>query len=303
MRGYCGESNERGARLAELKRSEKEAVEAAERAMREKMRADKHIATLERQATYLAATKDMTAEQMTLLLHQVMIYAGHIEAAVRRALTAAKQVTEAASELQVGEESMDAADSAASVRVYTRQVLDDLQQAHLENDRLKAVARFASNASFELESDQMDGDVVAFLDEYINEICASRNGTGSILFESNDLSLATRFRPVDLVVVVDNLIDNARKHGARQMRMSARPGKSANSVEVLVTDDGRGLDEDRISPAHIFDKGYTSTPGGMGLGLYHARKVLQEMHGNLQLDPKRQSGRADFLISLSGKSQ
>ena len=288
------------ARLADIKKSEREAVKAAERAMREKERADQHIATLERQATYLAATKDMTAEQMTLLLHQVLIYAGHIDAAIRRALNAATEVAEAAQELRDGGESTELADSAASVRVYTGQLLDDLQHIHLENDRLKAVARFASNISFELESDHIDGDIVAFLDEYVNELCASRNGKGSIFFETNGLSLVSTFRPVDLVVVIDNLMDNARKHGARQMRMCARRGRSANSVEVLISDDGRGLDEDRIDPAHIFDKGYTSTPGGMGLGLYHARKVMEEMRGSLQLNPVRQSGRADFLMTLSG---
>ena len=77
---------------------------------------------------------------------------------------------------------------------------------------------------------------------------------------------------MDLVVVVDNLVDNARKHGAQNMRLSARGRKGGDLVDVLVTDDGRGLDERRVDPARIFDKGYTSTRGGTGLGLYHARK-------------------------------
>ena len=286
------------ARQIQLEESEREAAEAARRALADKARADERIASLERQATYLAATQDMTAEQMTLLLHQVLIYSGHIGAAVDRALSNARKVAGAASEIDLGTEGEDLEDAAAAIRVRNRQVVDDLDYIHLENDRLMAVARFAANARFELETDQLDGDVVAFLEEYINEVRVNRDGVDSILFESNGVSLPARFRPVDLVVVVDNLVDNARQHGAQNMRLSARRRKGGKLVDVLVTDDGRGMDEQRVDPAHIFDKGYTSTPGGTGLGLYHARKVMEEMEGGLQLDPDREPGRASFVIML-----
>lgn len=285
-------------RQSALEQSEREATEAARRAMAEVARADERIALLERQATYLASTQDMTAEQMTLLLHQVLIYAGHIGAAVDRALGNSKQVLAAAMEFDVATDSDDLLDAAASVRVRTQRIVDDLDYIHLENDRLMAVARFASNARFDLETDMLDGDVVEFLDEYVNQVRASRDGAGSIRFEANGLAQVARFRPVDLVVVVDNLMDNARKHGARQLLMSARHRKGSKDVEIGVTDDGRGLDELRIDAEHIFDKGYTSTDGGTGLGLYHARKVLEAMGGGIRLDPARDAGRADFIIEL-----
>ncbi|MBO6808387.1 ATP-binding protein [Thalassospira sp.] len=74
------------ARIRELEESELEAAKAAQRAVEERARADERIARLEQQARYLASTQDMTVEQMTLLLHQVLIYAGHIGSAVDRAL-------------------------------------------------------------------------------------------------------------------------------------------------------------------------------------------------------------------------
>jgi signal transduction histidine kinase len=285
-------------RQSALEQSEREATEAARRAMAEVARADERIALLERQATYLASTQDMTAEQMTLLLHQVLIYAGHIGAAVDRALGNSKQVLAAAKEFDLATDNDEMLDAAASVRVRTQRIVDDLDYIHLENDRLMAVARFASNARFDLETDMLDGDVVEFLDEYVNQVRASRDGFGSIRFEANELAQVARFRPVDLVVVVDNLMDNARKHGARQLLMSARHGKGSKDVEISVTDDGRGMDEPRIDAERVFDKGYTSTEGGTGLGLYHARKVLESMGGGIRLDPARDVGRADFIIEL-----
>ena len=290
------------ARQARLEQSEKEAADAAREAVAGMARANKRISTLAKQATYLASTQDMTVEQMTLLLHQVLIYSGHVGAAVNRALGNATSVAGAAREIEADREGGELADAAAAVRVRNQEVVDDLEYIHLQNNRLMAVARFASNARFDLQTDQLEGDVVEFLEEYVNKVRASRDGVDSISFETNGLTHRTRFRPVDLVVVVDNLVENARKHGAQSMQMSARRRKRGNLVDVMVTDDGRGLDEERVDPVHIFDKGYTSSAGGTGLGLYHARKVMEEMDGDLQLDPDREAGRASFVITLPRKS-
>ena len=235
---------------------------------------------------------------MTLLLHQVMIYAGHIGAAVDRGLATANSILGAASDLRIDGDNEDLLDAAASIRTRSKNLADDLEYIHLENDRLTAVARFAANARFDLETDLLSGDIVEFFDEYVNQVRALRDGTAFVTFEGNKLSQEAGFRPVDLVVVVDNLLDNARKHGARQMTMSARKRKGGQQIEISVSDDGRGIDRDRINPERIFEKGYTGTAGGTGLGLYHARKVMDDMGGGLILDPSGEVGRADFVIVL-----
>ena len=285
------------ARQADIELSEREAAEAARRAMAERARADERIERLERQATYLAKTQDMTAEQMTLLLHQVLIYAGHIGAAIDRALRTCDEVSSAANYIKSKDAADELEDATAAVSVRTKKVRSDLEYIHLENDRLTAVASFASNARFELKTDVLEGDLIAFLREYVNQVRGGQEVGGSIVFEDGDLVCRTKFRPVDLVVVVDNLWDNARKHKAKYMRMEARQG-IGGATEVVVTDDGLGLDEDRVDSSRIFEKGYTSTPRGTGLGLYHARKVMREMGGALQLDARREVGRASFVLTL-----
>lgn len=287
-------------RQAELEKSERESAAAAKLAREAVARADVQIELLTKQATYLASTQDMTVQQMSLLLHQVLIYAGHIGAALDRGLANLREAVDASEDFN-GKEGMDKelSAAAAAVRHYSKKVLDDLEYIHLENDRLMAVARFASNARFELETDVLEGDIVEFLDEYVNQVRASRDGAGSIVFEPNDIKLTTKFAPVDLVVVVDNLMDNARKHGARQLRMTTTSG-NGRGIEIKITDDGRGLPEHRVDPRKIFDKGYSDTEGGTGLGLFHVRQVLQKMGGSIDLDPERPLGRADFIITFPG---
>ena len=69
-----------------------------------------------------------------------------------------------------------------------------------------------------------------------------------------------------------------------------------------MTDDGLGLDENRVDPALIFENGYTSQSDGTGLGLYHARQVMREMEGDLELDPEREARRATFVLTLPKES-
>ncbi|MDG6077894.1 ATP-binding protein [Erythrobacter litoralis] len=286
------------ARIAELEKAEAEAAQAAKEAREAKARADARIEKLERQAKYLASTQDLTVEQMTLLLHQVMIYSGHIGAAIDRSLKGARVIVDAAVEIAESVEDEDLEDAAAAIRSRARRVADDLDYIHLENDRLIAVARFASNARFDLETDLLEGDVIAFLDEYVNQVRGGRDATSTVVFDANGLELFARFRPVDLVVVVDNLLDNARKHGARMMTMEARKGSKKGSVHVAISDDGRGINEQLVDPERIFEKGYSSTAEGTGLGLYHAKKVMEDMGGGLILDARRHTGRVEFAMIL-----
>ncbi|ATU71473.1 histidine kinase [Komagataeibacter xylinus] len=290
------------ARQEALEQSEREAVEAARQAMAATARANERIALLERQATYLASTQDMTVEQMALLLHQVLIYAGHIGAALDRGLRNLREASEAAQEIEGCEEDEDLAAAAAATRHHTKLAMNDLEYIHLENDRLMAVARFASNARFDLETDLLEGDILEFLDEYVNQVRVDRDGVESVSFDANGLSQLAKFPPVDLVVIVDNLMDNARKHGARQMKLKARRNRRGR-IEIEVSDDGRGMDEDRVDPTKLFDKGYSSTDGGTGLGLFHVRQVLHKMGGDIALDSNRERGRVDFIITLPGEEK
>ncbi len=290
------------ARQAALEEAEREAIRAAQQARKATERANERIALLERQATYLASTQDMTAEQMALLLHQVLIYAGHIGAALDRGLANLREATEAAREIVSGGDGEDLVSAAAAARHHTKLAMEDLEYIHLENDRLMAVARFASNARFNLETDLLKGDIVEFLDEYVNQVRVDRDGVESVNFETNGLTQPAKFPPVDIVVIVDNLMDNARKHGARHVRLEARRNRRGR-IEVKVSDDGWGMNEDQVDSLKLFDKGYTSTEGGTGLGLFHVRQVLHKMGGDIILDPERQRGRVDLVITLPGEGK
>ncbi|MEM1578512.1 MAG: PAS domain-containing sensor histidine kinase [Archaeoglobaceae archaeon] len=87
--------------------------------------------------------------------------------------------------------------------------------------------------------------------------------------------------------VFENLISNSLKHGeASEIKVKIT---SNDKVEVLFTDNGKGIPEEFANK--IFTKGFSTK--GTGLGLYIVKKLMESYDGSIELiDPKK----ATFLL-------
>ncbi len=85
---------------------------------------------------------------------------------------------------------------------------------------------------------------------------------------------------------LNNLIDNALKHGSRAMVSLAR-AEDGTHVEIFVDDDGPGIPaarrEEAFRPFHRLDEGRNLQTGGSGLGLAIARDIARAHGGELTL--------------------
>lgn len=107
-------------------------------------------------------------------------------------------------------------------------------------------------------------------------------------------TLSARISEEALTIVMQNLFDNAARHGARTVTISG--GRQGDDVTLTVADDGEG-----ISPANrekIFEHFFTTRrdSGGTGLGLGIARALLTAHGGDITL--KDSAGGASFEIRL-----
>jgi len=88
-----------------------------------------------------------------------------------------------------------------------------------------------------------------------------------------------------LAVAVANLVDNAVRHGASHVRLSAH--RDAQSQRIEVADDGPGVDARRLAALrealHRFD-GTGEVDGSLGLGLTLAASVARAHGGSVDLD-------------------
>ncbi len=107
-----------------------------------------------------------------------------------------------------------------------------------------------------------------------------------------------RWDRIRLEQVFTNLIDNALKYGRGNPVEISVESLGGNAV-IRVRDHGIGIDPSKIST--IFDRFERAVPtrsyGGLGLGLYIARRIVQSHNGTICVESKPGEGAA-FVVDL-----
>jgi len=93
-----------------------------------------------------------------------------------------------------------------------------------------------------------------------------------------------------------NVLLNAVQVVARKGRISCRSRDEEHRCLVEISDDGPGLDPSKA--AHIFELFYTTKPGGTGLGLPLANRIVEEHGGRMAVVSEPGKG-ATFAMFLA----
>lgn len=293
-----GQIEEAKRRIEELRYSREEARQVAQQAIADRRRADAHIERLEQQAAFLGSSQDVNVERIQLLMHQAIIHLGHVRSAISNAAHEIRNVLSSADTSGGEIEDLDdVEDLLASIRQSARRVSSSIAGASLSGDRLGTVLSFAPNIRIDLQTDKTHGDLLQFLSEYFQFRLAGVPGMPEASFDAGNISLVRDFSPVDIAVLVDNLLDNARKAKARKVEFKTSQ-KGTNDIVIKITDDGLGIDERKVDSSKLFERGYTGSASGTGLGLYSVTQILKNMSGSIEL--VGDGSRADFEIFIPG---
>lgn len=168
--------------------------------------------------------------------------------------------------------------------------------------RIAAISRFATRANFASDSEVIDGgDLLAYIREYLLNIYEGFvvNPDGKnipIRFtQPRSAQYTCTFAPIDVSIVFDNLISNARKTKHKVTAIDVAVVEcSSKRLVIGFRDDGIGIPKKNVP--RLFEIGFTTTDGS-GLGLYHVKQVLGEMGGSIAL---KEDGRAgtNFLLEF-----
>ncbi len=141
----------------------------------------------------------------------------------------------------------------------------------------------SQNTELELQAVDLQALLTQIIAGYAPQ--AQQNGV-TIEFDGN-LAFAVRSDPIFLERVLRNLIDNALKHGARQMIRIELKRDHTQQTEISVIDDGPGIPAHLH--AHVFEEFFQinnesrNRNKGIGLGLAIVKRLCQQLSINCTL--------------------
>lgn len=253
--------------LIEEKEQEAKAAkgEAAElRVTAAKLRAEKD--TYQAQTLFLQAVSSLDANELVAFHHQI----------VHDSSIVGNNIGKAVKALQKGQGG--------------KEVVGFLEKAALANNRITAVAQFATKANFRAGIAKEQTDLPAFIEQYISNVAKDFIATNLTVEVENKIRerFELKLSRIEMSILVDNIISNADKAGAKSLKVKITK-ISGNTLRISFIDNGNGLSPKLDKPESMFEMGITTTPGS-GLGLYHAREIVERIGGKIIAIPQQPKG-------------
>jgi signal transduction histidine kinase len=180
--------------------------------------------------------------------------------------------------------------------VPKEKLFETIGQISWENQKIFSFTKYHKSTQFNTFVDKIDQDIIAFINQYVNNVIKFYEEYEKLdidIITPHGLTFVKNFSPVDIPIIIDNLLNNSQKAGARKIIFEWK-SVTPNSVSLIVQDNGKGVEKSTAD--NIFDFRFTTTKGS-GLGLYHAKKVINQLNGEITVNDQY-SGGAQFIITF-----
>src|ERR1700722_11280795 len=181
------------------------------------------------------------------------------------------------------------------VQASVNRAKDQTERMRRLVDRLLDVSQLASG-KLKLELEQGDlGEVLKEVVERFSEVASNAKCEIRLNAPSGICTLIDKFR---LDEAIGNVISNAIKYGAGKP-IDVELKSKANKATLVVQDRGIGIPEEDLSRVFgRFERTLLShNYGGLGLGLYIAKQVIEQHDGSIRAE-NRSGGGARIVIEL-----
>ncbi len=196
-----------------------------------------------------------------------------------------------------------------NLQTLKKRKLEPIQQEKLLSNTLQEADRLDALCSNLLVSSQIESGKYQLILDVVNlaRICSeavenAEQRYPNLIIKSNlQQDAEVRADANLLLIVLNNLLDNAYKYAAKEKPVFMSCSKIDDHCIILVEDCGPGISDDQKK--HVFEKFYrtgneaTRSAKGTGLGLYISRKIIQEHKGTLHVRDNSNGG-STFCIRL-----
>ncbi|TKA89415.1 ATP-binding protein [Halopseudomonas bauzanensis] len=253
-------------RYQEMLKAEAEAIEYAEKERVERRKAEDLASKAEQELKiqkdrnlFLTSLQSQDKDVLESLHHQVIIYASNA--------------------INLAEAGLFSINNRKDLPLS--EVSEILESLLLLNQQVIAASRFATKANFKLDSNSIHEDLAMYLAQYLEKICKVYKSKIAINLHGDAAGFRIQFKPIEISIIIDNLIDNSIKANASCISIKLER-LQASILSITLSDNGDGIAREISNFESIFDKGITTTSGS-GLGLYNVRRLLQNLNGTIDL--------------------
>jgi signal transduction histidine kinase len=207
---------------------------------------------------FLVAASSLDQDTVLNLHHQIMGYATDVQHNVKRMMARLR----------------------SGIVVGKNDWIDFLEKVSYQNSQIITAARFATKGGYKQQSTAVEADLSGYITDYIETVASLWAPSGiAVKVDSDGKVFERKFKPIEVGIIVDNLVSNAKKARAENILFALTVPKGQSPVLVIeVADDGAGWPKSFSELSRIFEKGVTTTDGS-GLGLYHVKQLVEGMKG------------------------
>lgn len=243
-------------RVKALAIAKQEAEDEAQTARREKALSEKQLAAEKQKNVFLLATAADPDLQRLHLEHWIGIAAPKMR----------KSISTLINEVKSGEPDRD-------------KLLTGLTRLQKSVDELVKASRVATRADFSMQYPTRRMDLSRYIFEYLTSDVIEK--TDRLKFEVINKSkpLVKMIRPIEISILFDNLVSNAEKAKARQMRFVL--DDKGGALRIRVANDGEKVP--KAMQDQLFALGISGR-GGSGIGLYTCKEIVNSMDGEISYD-------------------
>ncbi len=180
--------------------------------------------------------------------------------------------------------------------INNRDLIRFMDELIAENNKIESLSRFGMRAIFEDFNSKKENNITDFVCDYVNKI-SNYFKTSKIKVDYKAISsksFTTSFRPLDISIIIDNMINNSKKHKATQL--SIITDSLSNKFNIIFRDNGVGFSKEITDINEIFKRGYSTTKS-TGLGLYHISNIIRDYKWNIIANTDYKKG-AEFIITI-----